>query len=340
MNAGRRNSDRAKATKVAILAGIIACCAAYSPAQSNRGAEQLRPSAASAETAPRDEYRLGPEDQITITVRFADELNNKTVPIDSAGYINIPFAGRVSAAGLTVAELQTSIAAKLTPYFTAPQVVINIERYGSKPVAVMGEVHNPAVYQLRGRETLMQLLSAAGGLTQEAGSKLEITRQMIWGELPLPNARLDPSGKSSTAELDLSALLAGNESENILLCSNDTVTVPRVKLIYVLGEVHKPGGFPLHDTQTASVLQAVALAEGPLVTASTEHARILRLRAGGARQEIPVNLRNILERDQPDISLKPDDILYLPNSKAKSATLRGLEAAIQMGTGVVIWGRF
>ncbi|MDQ2775345.1 MAG: polysaccharide export protein [Acidobacteriota bacterium] len=319
---------------------MIACANTYSTAQSNKRTEQAEQANASAAAVPRDEYRLGPEDQITITVRFADELNNKTVPIDSAGYINIPFAGRVSAAGLTVAELQTSLAKKLTPYFAAPQVVINIAQYGSKPVAVMGEVHNPAVHQLRGRETLMQLLSASGGLTQEAGSKLEITRQMVWGELPLPNARVDSSGTSSTVEVDLSALLSGNESENILLCSNDTVTVPRAKLIYVLGEVHKPGGFPLHETETASVLQALALAEGPLGTASTEHARILRMQSNGVRQEIPVNLRNILEREQPDISLKPEDVLYLPNSKAKSATLRAVEAAIQMGTGVVVWGRF
>lgn len=292
------------------------------------------------ETPPRDEYKLGPEDQIIIAVPFADELNNKIVPVDSAGYINIPFAGRVSAAGLTVRELEVQVVKRLKPYFQAPRVVINITQYGSKPVSVIGAVHNPAVHQLRGRVTLIQLLSSSGGLTPEAGSKLEITRQAVWGKLPLPSAHMDPSGTSSTAEVDLSALLSGNPAEDILLCPNDTVTVPRAKLIYVLGEVHKPGGFPLHDTETASVLRAVALAEGPLGTASIGHARILRMQTGGVREEIPVNLRKILDREEPDITLKADDVLYLPNSKAKSATVRGIEAAIQMGTGVVVWGRF
>jgi len=340
MNAETKSGYRAMLAAATVTLAMMAGVVTSSAAQSNRPAEQSGPARAAGGDIRRDEYRLGPEDQITITVRFADELNNRTVPIDSGGYINIPFAGRVSALGLTVSELEATLAEKLTPYFEKPQVVINIAQYGSKSVVVMGEVQKPAVQQLRGRERIMQLLSGAGGLTQQAGSKLEITRQMVWGELPLPDVRVASSGTSSTGEIDLAALLAGDESENILLCPNDTLTVPRAKLIYVLGEVHKPGGFPLHDTPTASVLQALALAEGPLGTANTQRARILRMQSDGARKEIAVNVRDILERQQPDIPLRPDDVLYLPNSKAKRAALRAIETAIQMGTGVVVWGRF
>src|SRR5438132_738299 len=76
-----------------------------------------------------DEYKLGPDDQVVITVMFADELNNKTVRIDSSGYINIPFAGRVHAATLTVRELERDLTIKLKPYFASPNVVVNVAEY-------------------------------------------------------------------------------------------------------------------------------------------------------------------------------------------------------------------
>jgi polysaccharide biosynthesis/export protein len=285
-----------------------------------------------------DEYRLGIDDQIVINVMFADELNNKTVRIDSSGYINIPFAGRVHAANLSIRELERDLAVKLKPYFESPNVVVNVAEYGSKPVSVLGEVHNPAVLQLHGPKTVVEMLSAAGGPTELAGSKLIITRQAACGPLPLPNAHMHPSKNFSNAEIDLSVLLDGDPAENIMVCADDTITVPRAKLFYVMGDVHKPGGFPIHDTDSASVLQAIALAEGPLVTASSQHARILRAQPGSQRQEIEVNLERILDRRDPDIPLKADDILYVPNSKSKNALIRGVETAIQMGTGIVIWG--
>lgn len=286
----------------------------------------------------RDEYRLGPDDQIVINVMFSEELNYKTVRIDSSGYINIPFAGRLRAATLSVRELERDLSFKLKPYFESPSVVVNVAEFGSKPISVLGEVHNPSVLQLRGPRTLLEILSASGGLTSEAGSRLIITRESAWGPLPLPHPRVDPSGNFSTAEVDLSALLAGTSTQNILVCPNDTITVPRAKLIYVMGEVHKPGGFPVHDTETASVLQMVAMAEGPTETASAEHARILRLQPDAQREEIDVNLSKIIARRDPDVVLKPDDILYVPNSRSKRAAIRAIESAIQMGTGIVIWG--
>ena len=305
-------------------------------------ASDAKPPAATKEipsrSATHDEYLLGPDDQVTINVMFAEELTNRLVRIDSSGYINIPFVGRIRAADLTVHQLQVALASKLSPYFENPSVTVNITEYGSKPVSVLGEVHKPSVLQLRGAKTLIEMLSAAGGLTPQAGSKLTITRERRWGALPLRNAHVDASGEFSIGDVDLTSLLSGNPTENILVRPDDTITVPRAKLIYVMGEVHRPGGFPLHDTESASALQMIALAEGPLQTAKTDRARILRLQPNGQRQEIEVNLSKVLDRRDPDVPLKPDDILYVPNSKSKRAAMRIMETAIQMGTGVVIWG--
>jgi polysaccharide export outer membrane protein len=114
--------------------------------------------------------------------------------------------------------------------------------------------------------------------------------------------------------------------------------VPRARLIYVIGEVKRSGGFPLHEKQNISVLQALALAEGLTRTAGLSGARVLRNNpATGQREEIPINLRSIFEGKSPDLPLVAEDILFIPNSMAKSSALRAVEAAIQMGTGVVIW---
>ena len=144
------------------------------------------------------------------------------------------------------------------------------------------------------------------------------------------------------AEINLKQLMeARNPAQNIQIRSNDVITVPRADLFYVLGEVHKPGGFTLRDKEHVTVLQALSMSEGLLRTAGGKHARILRADSSEAhRKEIPVNVSKILSGQSPDVPMQPDDILFVPNSAPKSAALRGLEAAVQAGTGVAIWGRY
>ena len=87
------------------------------------------------------------------------------------------------------------------------------------------------------------------------------------------------------------------------------------------------------------MLQAITLAEGIQPTAAAQNARILRSSGSGPATELPINVKLILANKMPDQALKPNDILVIPNSAAKSASLRALEAGIQMGTGLVIWRR-
>ncbi len=210
----------------------------------------------------------------------------------------------------------------------------------SQPVSVLGEVRQPGVFQLQGRKTLAEMISQAGGLLPEAGYVVKITRRAQWGAVPVLGAKQDPSGQFSIAEVSLSSMLdAHSPGENILICPQDVIFVPRATLVYVMGEVRKPGGFALHDRNGISVLKALSLSEGLLNTASLKSARILRDQPGaqGGRREIPLNLKMILAGKAEDPILAPDDILFVPNNAPKSALLRGLEAAIQTGSGVAIW---
>ena len=289
----------------------------------------------------RSGYVLGPQDVIAIRALNADEIADKSIPIGSSGYIHLPLVGRVRAAGLTVEELEAELTKRLADYLEEPQVVVTITEFGSQPVSVLGAVNKPGVYQLRGGKTLLEILSMAGGLRPDAGQTIKITRRLEWGRIPLPNAVGDSTGALSVAELNLaSAMEAKNADANVSIRPNDVVSVPRAEMVYVMGEVGKPGGFVLNERETLSVLQAVSLAGGLSRTAAPQHAKIFRASGGNReRQEVPVDLKLILAGNGTDVALQPDDILLVPNNRAKTAGMRAVEAAIQLGTGVVIWRR-
>jgi polysaccharide export outer membrane protein len=116
--------------------------------------------------------------------------------------------------------------------------------------------------------------------------------------------------------------------------------VPRAETVYVMGNVQKAGGYVLTDSSSISVLQAVSMAGGFDKLARPQNSMILRRTPEGlSRAEIPVDLQKILDGKKEDVRLQPDDILFVPNNTPKAAGLRALEAAVQMGTGVVIWRR-
>jgi polysaccharide export outer membrane protein len=284
-------------------------------------------------------YRLGPGDEIRVQQQNAEELDGKTARVDALGYINLPLTGRLQLSGLTLEEAEKAIASRLSDYLLNPRPVVSITEYRSQPVSVLGAVNTPGVIQLQGRKTLIELLSMAGGIRQDAGTELEVTRRLTYGPIPVKDAVTDGSGQYSTAKIDLAAVLKGTAPEtNIEIDPQDVISVPRAELIYVTGCVKKPGGFALSTNGSVSVLQAISLAEGTAPQASTKNARILRASNGdGPKQQIPVNVAAILVGKQPDFDLKPRDVLFIPDSIARKAGVRAAEAALQAATGVAIW---
>ena len=289
----------------------------------------------------RSTYVLGPGDQIVIRALHAEEISDKPFRIEPDGTLNLPLIGRVQAAGKTLAGLETDLRTRLGAYYLQPQVTVTVTDLRSQPVSVLGSVANPGVQQLDGRKTLLQVISAAGGLKPDAGQVVRITRRMEWGRIPLPTAHDDPGGQFSIAEVNLHNLLDSRDpSQNIEIRPEDVITVPQGSIVYVIGEVKKPGGFVIGARSNITVLEALSMAEGLGTRASPGHARILRPpegQDGGSRTEVAVNLTRILAGKDPDVALKPADILLVPNSTAKSASIRSIEAAIQIGTGLAIW---
>ena len=287
-------------------------------------------------------YALGPDDQITLYVADAEEISGKPMRIDMRGDINLPMAGRIHAAGLTADQLETEIESRLKKYFKKPDVVVSITEFRSQPISVLGAVTTPGVHQLEGRKTLFEVLSLAGGLRPDAGSIVRITRKIEWGPIPLPGAKTDSTGQFSVASVSVKSIMdASSPAENITVKPEDVISVSKADLVYVVGSVRKPGGFVLGQDESISALQVLSLAEGLDKTAAPEKAKIMRAVPGqSSRTEIAVDLKKLMAGKAADLPLRSNDILFVPNSAAKSVGARTAEAAIQIATGVAIYGRY
>jgi polysaccharide export outer membrane protein len=283
-------------------------------------------------------YILGPEDLITVRVFAADDIPDKPAQIDNNGSVTLPMIGSVHAAGLTVEQFQANLVTAYKKYFKDPQVTVQVNEFHSQPVSVAGNVTTPGVVQLKGNRNLMEVIGQAGGLRADAGDTVLITRNLSEGPIPVQGAFTDSTGKYSIAHINIRSVMSGKDPEgNIMIKPHDVITVNRARMVYVLGNVTRPGGYVMSENETMSVTQAVALAGGWDKTAALSAARILRADGGAQREQIPLNVKKIMENKSPDLELRPDDIVYVPNSLGKQMGARGLEAAIGLGTGVLIW---
>jgi polysaccharide export outer membrane protein len=291
--------------------------------------------------AEKREYRLGPGDQIKIWALGVEEIGDKPIRVDPSGDIDLPLAGTVHAAGLTPEQLKTELVQRYSKDLLKPQVSVELVDFGSQPISVLGSVNHPGVLQLQGRKSLSEVISMADGLKPEAGPRVNISRQVQYGAIPLPNAKPDSSGNFSVASVGVKDLLSGTHPmENIVVYPNDVITVPPAEAVFVIGAVKKPGELPMKG-DGITVLQALASAEGLGPTPAPQNSRIVRLTPGTSeRREIPVDLSKILAGKAEDLAMRPSDILVVPTSAPKKIGERALEAAIQAATGVAIWGKF
>jgi polysaccharide export outer membrane protein len=318
------------------LAVLLLIAGAAAQVPSPPQADELKTNCASQ---VRSTYLLGPDDQLEISGPELVEFANKPVRVDGDGDIQAPLGGRVHVSGLTVQQTEHELNKVLSAYIRQPQVAVSVVEVRSQPVSILGAVNSPGVHQVQGHKTLLEMLASAGGIRPDAGYSVRITRELEWGCIPLPNARIDASGRFSVAELNLKTIMdAKDPEENIQIFPHDVISVPKAEMVYVIGEVRRSGGFVLGEHQSISVLQALSLAEGLNNTADARHAKILRLNRGAdQRVEMAVDVKGILNGKGSDVPLQGDDILFVPGSTGKKAGLRALEAIIQTGTGLAIW---
>jgi polysaccharide biosynthesis/export protein len=277
---------------------------------------------------PGSDYVLGAGDQISMIVTDLDDFTDKSFRVDMSGDVTLPYAGRIHAAGLTAPGLESEARIRLAGVLKDPKVVVSITAYGSQPVSILGSVNTPGIRQIEGGKSLFEVLSLAGGLRPDAGYLIRVTRDAKWGPIPVPGVESDTENHTFTASVRVKDLLnARNSAANIRVFPGDTISIPRAEIVYAIGSIVKPGGFPLDEHETLSALQVISLAQGLQKTAASNKAKILREIDGSSnRSEIPVNLKLLMAGKGNDIQLQAGDILFIPNDNAKSAGYRTLDA--------------
>jgi polysaccharide export outer membrane protein len=248
-------------------------------------------------------YRVGPRDLLSIRVDEDEKLNGDR-RVSEAGTVNLPLLGDVPVLGKTTGEI-TQIVKKLLEdkYMQRASVDVQVTEFRSRPISVIGAVKTPGNLGFSGQWTLLEALTAAGGLTEGHGNVAYILRRA-------------ENGLSDQVTIDLNDLLVrGDQRLNLPIFANDLINVPvTVEVtVYCLGEVAKPGALAFKSNERITLLAAIAHAGG-----LTEHAshKILIKRAArtDGPAEINVDLNRILAGKELDVELRQGDVIVAKES--------------------------
>jgi polysaccharide export outer membrane protein len=270
-----------------------------------------------------ESLRIGPGDQIHVTVVDSPELDQHPRVTD-AGEVPLIGVGAVKIAGLTPAEAATAVHDKLIAahYLNHPEVTVTVEQYATQTVSVLGQVRASGAYPIGTARPVVDVLALAGGLNEVADRNIVIER------------RGDPDHPLhyNLANDGVVAL-----QTSVLVYPGDTVMVPKAGIVYVLGDVNRPGGFVMDNNSTElTLLQALARAGGVSRTAKQGHAKLLRKDATGYH-ETQLSLGEIQKGKQQDIALAPGDVLYVPFSYAKNIAVSGSSGIISSVSSAAVY---
>src|SRR5712671_901783 len=294
-----------------------------------------------ASSVKQGDYVIGSGDLLSVEVFDVPELS-RDVRVNETGFISLPLIPvKVHVGGLTTFQLQDKIAELLQTngLVSTPQVSVSLKEQHSQPITVIGAVKSPMVIQAIRQTTLLQVLSQAGGISDDAGNTVIITRPP---SVPPGSEDSDATKvprEAQTFMISVSDLLdSGNSSFNITVLGGDVVSVPRAGIIYVVGAVNRPGGFVMqNDRDRMTTLKILSLAGGTTSTAKERQAVILRKNLEtGKRLEVRVDLKKVMQLKTEDVLLLPSDILFVPDSSGKRALRRAGDTALALTTGVAL----
>lgn len=281
--------------------------------------------------------KIGANDLVAVSVYDAPELT-RTVRVSADGLIRLPMLKeRIQAGGRMPAELETNIAEALIRenILIAPVVTVTMVEYHSRPINVVGSVKRPLTFQAVGGATLLDAITRAEGLAADAGPEILVSRTQP-GENGTPATiiqRIPVKGLIDEADPELNVRLYGGEE----------IRIPEAGKIFVVGNVRRPGAYPVEDSSGTSVLKLLALSEG-LMPYTAKQAFIYRKNpSSNSKNEIPIEISRIIDRKSPDVPLQANDILYIPDNKGKRMTISTLEKLAGFGSatasGMLIWRR-
>jgi polysaccharide biosynthesis/export protein len=295
--------------------------------------QQLMIQAAQASVADYRDYKVGPEDLLAIGIETygqgrttSPEESAREIRVNGQGQITMPLVGVVQVGGLTTQEIEQRLKELYgANYLRNPQITVKVKEFHHQQVAVTGAVTKPGSYEIIGPRSLLEVLAMAGGIANDpnraqAADVVHLIRRQKGGE----EARTAPAGSNQsfsphtkTTVINLRRLLSGEATDlNVSVQAGDVVHVPFAGNAYVLGGVMKPGSVAVKQNLTVS--QAVAMAGGVDPLKGTYKIILMRFDKQGRPVTIETNLLNIVDRKDPDLPVKDNDVIMVKGGLKRS----------------------
>jgi polysaccharide biosynthesis/export protein len=263
-----------------------------------------------ASLAASESLLIGPGDQLHIRVADTPEMDQHPRVTD-AGEVPVEAIGNVKVSGLTPATAAIAIQKQLVAahYMRHPIVLVTIEQYATQTVSVLGEVKTPGAFPIATPRSILDVLALAGGLTPVADRNIVIQRRSD----PVNLVHYNYSNNADAAV-----------NLQVLVSPGDTVLVPKAGVVYVLGNVNRPGGYSMTNNESKmTVLQALAMAGGVSNSAKQSGARLIRKDSNGYYSDKKLSVRDLQEGKVPDIAMLPGDVVYVPFSFGRNLAVLG-----------------
>jgi polysaccharide biosynthesis/export protein len=290
---------------VRLLKGIILACCLTAPL-----------------LAQNESLLIGPGDEVNVEVFDTPDLDQNARVTDS-GDFSLMLGGTVRLASLTPAEAARTVEAALirSHVMYYPRVMVTVTQYATQSVTVFGQVQKPGTYSIDTPRSVVDVLGLAGGLTDLADRHVTIERHTTHRQI---------SYNVSNRADDLL-------DQKVMVNPGDKIVVPKAGIIYVLGDVGRPGGYPMTNNDgTLTVLQAVAAAGGTASSAAPNSSRLIRRTAVGGYQSDPIPFSAMQKGKKPDMPLQAGDIVYVPFSYLRNAAL-GVTSIAAAATGAALY---
>jgi polysaccharide biosynthesis/export protein len=268
------------------------------------------PAVFSAIAGAQNSLLIAPGDLLHIHVADTPEME-ADARVTDRGAVPVVGIGDVTVAGLTPGDAATAVRDKLIErhYLNHPQVSINVVEFATQQVSVIGEVKTSGAYSIATPRPILDVLALAGGLTPEANRHILIERN---GDQQHP---LDYYVSNDGAQAI---------DRQVMVDPGDTIVVSRAGIVYILGDVNRPGGYVMSNNESQlTLLQGLALAGGVTKAAKQGHAHLIRKKPGGEYTDTELSVGDIQKGKHPDLALMPGDVLYLPFSYARNLATTG-----------------
>ena len=274
-------------------------------------------------TSTQESLLIGCGDLLSIRILDTPELEQHP-RVEDSGKIPLTGAGQLEVAGLTPAQAAAKIQDALirANFLNHPQVSVTVDQYATQYVSVIGQVKEPGTYPIATPRPIIDVIAKAGGITDLADRNITIEKR-DQPTLPI-SYNLSNDGQNAIAH-------------QILVGPGDTVVVSKAGIVYILGDVNKPGGFVMgNNSSQLTVLQAVAMAGGTSHSAVPSHTTLMRKMPGGQYQELPIQLSRMQQGKLPDMPMNAEDILYVPFSYLRNIAV-GSSGIVASATSATIY---